>query len=440
MVLLIPIPPWSTFLFRKVMENESFRNRFINQYADNLNSRFLPERLGLHIDTILAKVKNETIRHLNRWGEDVPNWEEHVERMKVFAEERPPYARAHILSEFQLSSMQTIHTELAQPDFGYIQLNSLQLRDSSWSGIYFEGVPIQLTAVAIPGYRFEKWTGDITSTETSISLDLTAETSITAHFIEAPFEDFGIVINEINYNSSKAYDTEDWIELTNTSDEPRNLAGWIFKDGDDDHSFEIPPSTILAPKEYLVLCRDVKDFDKVNPDQTNRIGEFDFGLSSKGEALRLYDPLGYLQDSVWYLSAAPWPTRPNGSGATLSLIDPQSDNALSANWESMEAGGTPGKRNEQNSPGPPPGAIPEVRVFPNPTSGDLYLYLADLEEEEISLDLYSPVGKRLWALTAKKEELSDGVLNLDISGLQAGIYYLRIDTENKALTFTLLKL
>ena len=35
-----PNPPWSTLLFRKLVENSQFRNKLINQFADEFNGRF----------------------------------------------------------------------------------------------------------------------------------------------------------------------------------------------------------------------------------------------------------------------------------------------------------------------------------------------------------------------------------------------------------------
>ena len=49
-----PNPPWSTFLFRKLMENNSFKHRFINIYSDYLNTIFLPKNfLG---ETSISKI------------------------------------------------------------------------------------------------------------------------------------------------------------------------------------------------------------------------------------------------------------------------------------------------------------------------------------------------------------------------------------------------
>jgi hypothetical protein len=44
----------------------------------------------------------------------------------------------------------------------------------------------------------------------------------------------------------------------------------------------------------------------------NVVGPFEFGLSSKGELLRLFEAFGTLVDYVEYSNDAPWPVKPDG--------------------------------------------------------------------------------------------------------------------------------
>ena len=80
----------------------------------------------------------------------------------------------------------------------------------------------------------------------------------------------------------------------------------------------------------------------------NVTGDMDFGLSSSGDNINLYDPDGNLVDFVSYSSNAPWPTDANGTGKTIELMDPFSDNNVGKNWKSGISGGTPGAKNSQS--------------------------------------------------------------------------------------------
>jgi len=155
---------------------------------------------------------------------------------------------------------------------------------------------------------------------------------------------YGIVINEINYNSSSDLDTGDWVELYNPTDETIEISLWEFRD--EDNLFTFPENIILPPGEYLVLCQNLDVFSQAFPDVSNTLGDFEFGLNGGGELIRLFSSDGILVDEVEYDDIAPWPIGPDGYGPTLELVDPSLDNALGESWAaSNQNGGTPGEIN-----------------------------------------------------------------------------------------------
>jgi len=63
----------------------------------------------------------------------------------------------------------------------------------------------------------------------------------------ASAQDGPIVINEINYNSSDAFNPDDWTEFHNRSTESVDLSGWTFTDVDEEvHGYVFPAGTVLA--------------------------------------------------------------------------------------------------------------------------------------------------------------------------------------------------
>ena len=157
---------------------------------------------------------------------------------------------------------------------------------------------------------------------------------------------YGIVINEINYNSSSDSNLNagDWIELYNPTNQAIEMSLWEFRD--EDNIFTFPENIILAPGGYLVLCQNLDVFSQIFSSVSNTLGDLEFGLSGAGELIRLFDPDGILVDGVEYDDIAPWPIDPDGYGPTLELIDSSLDNALGENWDaSNENGGTPGEIN-----------------------------------------------------------------------------------------------
>ena len=156
---------------------------------------------------------------------------------------------------------------------------------------------------------------------------------------------YGVVINEINYNSSVNFDPEDWVELYNPNVSPINIGNWKLKDEENIHVFTIPENIILLEGDFIVLCKDTAAFKNLFPEVNNFIGGFEFGLNNGGEIVRLFDSSELLVDKVEYDDEDPWPTQPDNTGPTLELINPSLENDLAANWAASNGNGTPGEIN-----------------------------------------------------------------------------------------------
>ena len=191
-----PNPSWSTLLFRKMVENIEFRNEFINRYADELNSRFLPERFSNHIDSLINNIKIEIPSHFNRWKNHVQNWnyQDYVNDMKNFSNNRPQFSRDHILSTFNLPNIQNLILDIENIEMGSIYLNdNLLITENNWSGKYFESVPIKIKAIPKLGYAFSHWSDEsllfyenLDLNNPEISVDLKHYSKFKAHFKVAP--------------------------------------------------------------------------------------------------------------------------------------------------------------------------------------------------------------------------------------------------------------
>jgi hypothetical protein len=414
-----PNPPWSTLFLRKLLENEQFRRKFVNYFADAMNSVFLPGSAVTHVAVMAAGIEGEIFRHRQRWGQSVSSWQTSVNRMKTFFTGRPGVARNFIMDEFDLPAVHEISIYNDQPAQGSVRVNSLVIESPYWSGKYFQDNPISLTAFPKPGYKFDHWSGDVNSSEPMVFINLAQASSVTAHFVTAGSINQPVVINEINYNSPDNPDPSDWIELFNYSEAAVELSGWIFSDGDSTHAFVIPDSTLLEAGGFLVLCRDITDFTQVYPDVEHVLGGFEFGLSSAGDAVCLYDLAGALLDSVHYLPSAPWPEEANGMGPTLELISPDLDNVLPESWHAFQGYGTPGALNHYISGIKKVAAGDRLRIFPNPARDLLNLVLDAPNLTFASIRFIDQKGVIL-----KDSKVSPGLsaMTADVSSLRTGQY------------------
>ena len=177
--------------------------------------------------------------------------------------------------------------------------------------------------------------------------DLAAEVSALSGIfsvIDPPIA-YDIVINEIMYNPPGELGVDDYweyLEIYNNETEAVDISNWYFGQG---ITFTFESGTILQAGEYLVVARDpdtIAGFYGIS----NLVGPYGGALSNGGEPVQLSDYLGTAIDFVDYSDQEPWPTEPDGSGPSLSLIDPGLDNSLPENWiASLQNFGTPGNAN-----------------------------------------------------------------------------------------------
>ncbi len=193
-----PNPPWSTALLRNLMENGTFRNTFINRFANHLNTSFHPDRATALLDSMKSLYQPEMEEHIKRWTEpDYAYWQNDLSIMRDFAENRADAMFDHLNDYFNLNGTQPISLDVNDKRGGRIVLNGMEISSGiegidapayPWEGTYFSGEPITLVARPEAGYEFTGWSGDISESADTVEVSLDEFTSIYANFRET--EDF----------------------------------------------------------------------------------------------------------------------------------------------------------------------------------------------------------------------------------------------------------
>lgn len=136
-----------------------------------------------------------------------------------------------------------------------------------------------------------------------------------------------LVITEIMYNPPESgSDSTEFIEIQNIGMMPINMAGYSFTQG---VVYTFPSVTVPAGG-YIVVC-----VDSVAMQTVFGVTAWQWtsgGLSNSGEDIILVDASSNPMDTVDFDDSAPWPTSPDGSGPSLVLCDPTSDNNMGSNW------------------------------------------------------------------------------------------------------------
>jgi hypothetical protein len=212
---------WPNLILRNLLENESFRHSFINRLADHLNSSFQTERVLQIIDSFQQGIAPEMPQFIQRWKypERVGQWNGFVNGMRDFAEDRPGFMVQNILDHFDIESTETITVDLENLNHGKVRVNSLLISPETpgiaenaypWTGTYFSGIPVVLTAVPEFGYSLSHWLVDgerVYEKELKVSPDTTD--AVTAVFDNLSLNDFdSYPLYRSDYNFSEWYATE----------------------------------------------------------------------------------------------------------------------------------------------------------------------------------------------------------------------------------------
>jgi len=153
-----------------------------------------------------------------------------------------------------------------------------------------------------------------------------------------------LVFNEIMYHPvSVSNETPlEWVELHNQMAVDLDVSDWKLADGID---FTFPEGSVIPGGGYAVIAASPSDIES-QAGLANAYGPFSGKLSNSGETLKLFNNSSRLMDEISYKDSGEWSVAADGSGASLSKIEPDSSSAPADNWSSSsQVGGTPGEEN-----------------------------------------------------------------------------------------------
>ena len=181
----------------KGMQNPRFKNYFINRFADLLNTAYLPERLSEKEQLMYNEMAKEMPKEYARWGD--PNNID--QQMNAFRENhltlnaeyrcRGQKVRNFIQNNYQFPNQVEVTLDTYPAGAGKIKISTIIPNELPWKGIYFNGNPVTITAIANPGYSFAYWDANSLlkkiDTSKTLNVDVQTNTLFKAHFIKTPF-------------------------------------------------------------------------------------------------------------------------------------------------------------------------------------------------------------------------------------------------------------
>lgn len=431
-----PNPSWSTYVFRRLVTSDVFVDKFVNRMADLMNVNFEVSNVNAVIDSLSQIVEAEMPAHKERWGGNMGDWNGQIDGLRSYAQNRRSNMENYIRNQFGISSNGNIQVSTSNTAQGIVKVNRVTPNTFPWTGRYFSGIAVPLTAIPKPGFQFSHWSGSSTSTESTING--TVGRTYVANFVESDIQPSDVVVNEIMYNSSDEKITGDWIEFMNTKDFAIDVSGWVVKDNDDTHEFIIPDNTTIAPYSYLVVSADLVAFNSEYTNVNNLVGDLGFNLSGSSDQVRLYDNAGLLIDSLEYSDNTPWDSLADGTGYTLELVDATAENMFAENWSaSVQMGGTPGTKNtvvvSNEMKDDVPSEILLKQNYPNPFNPSTSITFEIPKQIEVNLSVFDMLGRKVAVLVNETRSAGSYVTNWDASQQSSGVYFYRLEVGTEAI-------
>ena len=149
-------PFWNNNFIRKLLQNDKYKQYFINRHLDLYNTLFRPENVLPVVDSLAGEIAPEIPMEASRWGSTVSKWETNIEYLRRFVRQRPDTVLKQMTAYFDLDTAITVTVDGTSNE-GYIQINTIDIKDFPWSGKYYPEIPIRVKAVARKGFMFAEW-------------------------------------------------------------------------------------------------------------------------------------------------------------------------------------------------------------------------------------------------------------------------------------------
>jgi hypothetical protein len=245
-----------------------------------------------------------------------------------------------------------------------------------------------------------------------------------------------LAVTELHYHPQEMVVFDDtteskdleFIEFKNMGQDAINLSGLVL---DSAIYYEFPEDALLPPQQFYVVASKPSAFYERYGLIAS--GNFQKNLSNGGEEVLLRDQAGNPVIHFIYSDDFPWPVEADGEGYSLvsTLHDPTGFPGNSSYWKSSrDVGGSP----FHNDPDPVnihPADVEqaEIMVYPNPTSGLLYVKWPDgIIPGETSLQLYGLNGNLLYV----RDLYGSQSIQLDQLNLSPGVYIVKISTPERS--------
>lgn len=249
-------------LFTALMEREDCRAYFASYLCDLANGAFSAENVRRVLEEMDSLRKNEMEKYIEESinNPDLPEissvyLEMQMDCINAWAEVTPDNLINNIKELWQLGDTYDLHVYMDAGDGVFI--NSLEFKESEFTGIYFTGCNTILSAMVQEGREFSHWeiNGTIwTKEKVIIDEKMLIDGSVTVS-LYTKMSGNGLVLEEIREGEEG-----DYIALINISEQEVSTMGYFLMDKENTSHMNYLEATILEPGERIVVgCKNYNE-------------------------------------------------------------------------------------------------------------------------------------------------------------------------------------
>ncbi|NOY27185.1 MAG: hypothetical protein GXP62_15055, partial [Oligoflexia bacterium] len=164
------------------LQNEDFRVLLANQGAEFLATNLAADAALARLDGMAARIEPVISEQYARWcGQPESYWQAQIDDARDFVQRRPAIFRAQIARALELEGQAELTLEADPAGSGSFQLTVIKVAPP-FTGTFFSGIPITITAVPSDGRSFSGWSDPDLGDEATTTLTLVGPRRVTALF------------------------------------------------------------------------------------------------------------------------------------------------------------------------------------------------------------------------------------------------------------------
>jgi hypothetical protein len=163
-----PNPPQSTLLLRKLLENEGYKNAFINRFSLLMATYFAPNRVEARINALMASIANEISLDQRRWNKSAGTMNSELSKIRDFGRTRPAAMRTEIERFFGLSG--SADFTISATGNGKVLVHNQAVLNNNATFKAYSAIPITIKAAPNSGAKFSGWSDGVKDAERVVTV------------------------------------------------------------------------------------------------------------------------------------------------------------------------------------------------------------------------------------------------------------------------------